>query len=48
MLYTINNLTVSLGGNEILSHLDFEIHGTEKIAIMGRNGAGKTAPSFAV
>ena len=42
MLYRINDLTVFLGGNEILSHLDFEIHGTEKIAIMGRNGAGKT------
>ena len=42
MLYKINNLTVFLGGNEILSHIDFEIRGTEKIAITGRNGAGKT------
>ena len=42
MLYRINDLTVFLGGNEILSHLDLEIRGTEKIAITGRNGAGKT------
>lgn len=42
MLYKISNLTVSLGGKEILSHVDFEIRGTEKIAVTGRNGAGKT------
>ncbi len=42
MLYKLNNITISLGGSEILSHIDFEIHGTEKIAITGRNGAGKT------
>ncbi|MBO4506860.1 MAG: ABC-F family ATP-binding cassette domain-containing protein [Lachnospiraceae bacterium] len=42
MLYRINDLTVFLGGNEILSHLDLEIRGTEKIAVTGRNGAGKT------
>lgn len=42
MLYQINNGTVSIGGKEILSHLDFEIKGKEKIAIVGRNGAGKT------
>ncbi|MBQ7370587.1 MAG: ABC-F family ATP-binding cassette domain-containing protein [Blautia sp.] len=42
MLYQIINGTVSLGGQEILSHLDFEIKGSEKIAVVGRNGAGKT------
>ncbi|MBQ0001169.1 MAG: ABC-F family ATP-binding cassette domain-containing protein [Clostridiales bacterium] len=42
MLYQINNGSVSVGGTEILSHLDFEIKGQEKIAIVGRNGAGKT------
>lgn len=42
MLYEIRNGTVSIGGEEILSHLDFEIKGKEKIAIVGRNGAGKT------
>lgn len=42
MLYRINDVTISLGGEEVLSHIGFEIHGNEKIAITGRNGAGKT------
>jgi ATP-binding cassette subfamily F protein 3 len=42
MLYQIRNGTVSLGGNVILSHVNFEIKGSEKIAIIGKNGAGKT------
>ena len=42
MLYQIADGTVSLGGETVLSHIDFEIHGTEKIAVVGRNGAGKT------
>lgn len=42
MLYQINDGTVSLGGNVILDHIDFEIRGTEKIAVAGANGAGKT------
>lgn len=42
MLYQITDGTVSPGGKEILSHIDFEIHGTEKIAVVGKNGAGKT------
>lgn len=42
MLYQISNGTVAIGGNQILSHIDFELHGREKIAVVGRNGAGKT------
>ncbi len=42
MLYQINDGTVSAGGRTILSHINFEIKGTEKIAVVGRNGAGKT------
>lgn len=42
MLYQITDGTVSAGGTQILSHIDFEIKGTEKIAVVGKNGAGKT------
>lgn len=42
MLYQIKNGTVSCGGQEILSHIDFEIKGREKIAVVGANGTGKT------
>ncbi len=42
MLYQITNGTVTSGGQTILSHIDFEIRGTEKIAVVGKNGAGKT------
>lgn len=42
MLYQITDGTVSAGGHVILSHVDFEIKGNEKIALVGQNGAGKT------
>ena len=42
MLYQITEGTVSAGGNIILSHINFEIRGNEKIAVAGSNGAGKT------
>lgn len=42
MLYQITDGTVSAGGKTILSHINFEIHGTEKIGVVGKNGAGKT------
>ena len=42
MLYQMNDVTVSLGAEVILSHINFEIRGTEKIAVVGSNGAGKT------
>ncbi|MBQ9156530.1 MAG: ABC-F family ATP-binding cassette domain-containing protein [Eubacterium sp.] len=42
MLYQIRQGTVSLGGKVILDHVDFEIKGKEKIALVGPNGAGKT------
>lgn len=42
MLYQIAEGSVSVGGNLILSHINFEIRGNEKIAVVGSNGAGKT------
>lgn len=42
MLYQITNGTVSVGGQTVLSHINFEVKGKEKIAVVGGNGAGKT------
>ncbi len=42
MLYQIKKGTVSLDGEIILDHIDFEIKGKEKIALVGENGAGKS------
>ena len=42
MLYQIKDGTVSLGGVEVLSHINFEIKASEKVAVTGINGAGKT------
>lgn len=42
MRYQIKNGTVSLRGETVLDHVDFEIRGSEKIALVGKNGAGKT------
>lgn len=42
MLYQISNGAVAFGDDVILRSIDFEIRNTEKIAIVGRNGCGKT------
>lgn len=42
MLYQITDGAVDIGGEVILKNINFEIHNTEKIAVVGRNGCGKT------
>ena len=42
MLYQIKNGAAELGANRVLRKIDFEIRDSEKIAIVGRNGCGKT------
>ncbi len=42
MLYQICNGAVSYADNVILHSINFEIRNTEKIAVVGRNGCGKT------
>ncbi|MBR2296188.1 MAG: ABC-F family ATP-binding cassette domain-containing protein, partial [Clostridia bacterium] len=42
MLYQVKNGSVELGANRVLRKIDFEIREGEKIAIVGRNGCGKT------
>lgn len=42
MLYQITNGEVAYGDKIIIKDLNFEIRNTEKIAVVGRNGCGKT------
>ncbi len=42
MQYKIQNGAVVLGADVILKNVNFDIKNTEKIAIVGRNGCGKT------
>ncbi len=42
MLLQISNGAVAFGDDVILHDIDFEIRNTEKIAVVGRNGCGKT------
>lgn len=42
MLYQIANGGVRFADNVVLQHINFEIRNTEKIAVIGRNGCGKT------
>ncbi len=42
MLLQIQNADLSIGGQTLLSQFDFHIKSTEKIALVGRNGCGKT------
>lgn len=39
----LDNLWVELGGRDVLSGVDLEIGGGEAVALMGRNGAGKSS-----
>lgn len=42
MLYQICNGAVHFADDVVLEHINFEIRNTEKIAVVGRNGCGKT------
>ena len=42
MNYRITNGAVAYGAETILEEINFEVKGTQKIAIVGRNGSGKT------
>lgn len=42
MLYKIYNGSVTLGGNTILEDINFEVKNNERVAVIGRNGCGKT------
>lgn len=42
MLYSISKASKSYGADTVFEDVNFEIKGTEKIALVGRNGCGKT------
>ena len=42
MLYQVSGASKYYGGDPVFENIQFEIKGTEKIAIVGRNGCGKT------
>lgn len=42
MNYKIQNAAISFGDNTLLEEINFEVNDTDKIAIIGRNGCGKT------
>lgn len=42
MLYQISDGTLSFGDKVVLSHVNMEIKGSEKIGVVGPNGTGKT------
>lgn len=42
MLYRISNGSVTLGNKTILEDINFEVKNNEHVAIVGRNGCGKT------
>ena len=42
MEYKIINGAISFSSNTILEEINFEVKGKEKVAIVGRNGAGKS------
>lgn len=42
MYLSIKGATISFGGETLLSGIDFEVRNKEKVAVVGRNGCGKT------
>lgn len=42
MLFRLSDVRKSYGGNEILRGVSFQVNPSEKVGLVGRNGAGKT------
>ena len=42
MRLSLNGISVSFGENEVLKNIDFDVNTKDKIALVGRNGCGKT------
>ena len=42
-LLTLSDMGVNLGDRWLLRHVDLSIHAGERLALVGRNGAGKSS-----
>lgn len=42
MKIRLNDVSVSFGEKTVLSHINFEVNDTDKVALIGRNGCGKS------
>lgn len=42
-LLTLQNVSLSLGGKELLEHADFGVSQGERVCLVGRNGVGKSS-----
>lgn len=43
MIYQISNGSLFFGANDVFENIDFTVNENEKIALVGRNGSGKTS-----
>ena len=42
MRLCLNGINVSFGDKEVLKNIKFEVNSNDKVAVIGRNGCGKT------
>ena len=42
MIIQLSNATMHFGANEIFNNIDFVVNENEKVALIGKNGCGKT------
>ena len=42
MLYQISKGTMYFGANDVFENIDFQVNENEKVAIVGKNGSGKS------
>ena len=45
---SIQNLSVHFSGNHVINDVSATLHGGEMVAVVGRNGVGKTTLSKAI
>jgi ATP-binding cassette subfamily F protein 3 len=46
IMITVNDISVNFGGTTLFSDVSFAINENDKIALMGKNGAGKSTKDY--